>query len=215
MMEENSLKKLKDGIEVDGVQLYLKGSDEGRMKGHRYHHVFLRSGEIEKQLLVLGIYRGKAPYYKAWMELFGIKNVIRLADGTIDYHGSDIERILLENLSRDIEEGEKIFVEYAGDEETEYALHRGYPVILSRLGYLLFKNGFTWFKDWYFPEGFNEGGQKLQGEKAVDGEHRVKHLKNIRIGVEEFLRNSDIPSEKYGEKVASRAEDIIDRNLSV
>ncbi len=215
MMKEGSLDKLKDGIELDDVHLFIKGSDEGRMKGHRYHHLFLRKNDIEKELSVLGVYEGKAPHYRAWMELFSIEKEVSFGDEIVEYHGSDIERILLEELSQDIEEGEKFFVEYAGDEETEYILHRGFPVVLSRLGHLLFKNGFTWFKDWYFPEGFNEGGQKLQGEKSIDEEHRVKHLKNIRAEVEEFLRNTDMSSEKYREKAASRAEDIIDRNLSV
>lgn len=207
-MKGNSLEKLKDGIEADGGQVFVKGSDEGRMKGHRYHHIFLRKNDIEKEFSVLGIYEGKAPYYRAWMELFSIEKKVVLGDEIVNHHGSEIESVLIENLSRDIEEGENIFVEYAGDEETEYILHRGYPVVLSRLGYLLFKNGFTWFKDWYFPEGFNEGGQKLQGEKPIDEGRKAEHLQRIKKEVMDFLENEDISDDGYFENALLRAKEF-------
>lgn len=60
---------------------------------------------------------------------------------------------------------------------------------ISRLGFELFKNGFTWFKDWYFPEGYLEGGRKLQGEKPLNDKAKLAQLKRIQQEVREFLRN--------------------------
>ncbi|MHA1209321.1 MAG: DUF1122 family protein [Candidatus Freyarchaeota archaeon] len=49
------------------------------------------------------------------------------------------------------------------------------------LGYKLFQLGFTWFKDWYFAEGFWEGGVKLQGEKTNE-QNRNRQLEKIQWG---------------------------------
>jgi hypothetical protein len=52
----------------------------------------------------------------------------------------------------------------------------------------LFRRGFTWFKDWYFPEGFMEGDQKLQAEKPIDEHasqrHRARWVREINVFIE-------------------------------
>lgn len=63
----------------------------------------------------------------------------------------------------------------------------GLPTVTTRLGFELFKRDFTWFKDWYFPEGFREGSEKLQAEKPIDEEHRLFHLENIEKELEELM----------------------------
>lgn len=51
------------------------------------------------------------------------------------------------------------------------------PEVITHLGFLLFNNGCTWFKEWFLPEGGFEGGQKLQGEKPVSSIQKANLLK--------------------------------------
>ncbi len=72
--------------------------------------------------------------------------------------------------------------------ETAKALEAGVPPILTKLGYLLFRSGFTSFKDWYFAEGWLEGNTKLQGEKPLNEEARKRQIKKLTLDIEDFLK---------------------------
>jgi hypothetical protein len=74
-----------------------------------------------------------------------------------------------------------------GDDETERALKRGVPPAATPLGKALFDAGCTWFKDWYYPEGWLEGGMKLQGNKPTSLEAREQGLAALRAELEEWL----------------------------
>jgi hypothetical protein len=63
----------------------------------------------------------------------------------------------------------------------------GVPPHLTRLGFILLENGFTWFKDWYYPEGFMGGNPKLQAEKPINDEVKQKHLENLCIETTLFI----------------------------
>jgi len=55
--------------------------------------------------------------------------------------------------------------------ETRLGLDRGYPPVVTPLGFLLFAGGCGMgFKDWYFAEGGREGPEKLQGYKPINSE---------------------------------------------
>ncbi len=125
-------------------------------------------------------------YYKPWVELFGISPLLNFGNRPVKYFDSTIEDKILELFSKFLGPGGKIYVECEQDIETLFVLTRNFPIPVSRLGFKLFKNGFTWFKDWYFPEGYLEGGRKLQGEKPLD--EKVK-LAQIRI-IKSEIRNS-------------------------
>jgi hypothetical protein len=54
---------------------------------------------------------------------------------------------------------------------TQLGLLAGIPPLATPLGGLLYAAGSgDSFKDWYFPEGGQEGGRKLQGNKAYTPE---------------------------------------------
>jgi hypothetical protein len=74
-----------------------------------------------------------------------------------------------------------------GDDETERALKRRVPPVASPLGKALYDAGCTWFKDWYYPEGWMEGGMKLQGNKPVSDEARQANEEALRAELEEWL----------------------------
>jgi hypothetical protein len=87
-----------------------------------------------------------------------------------------------------------------GDDETERGLKRRFPPPATPLGKALFDAGFTWFKDWYYPEGWMEGGMKLQGNKPVSEEGREANLGELRDELEAWLRR-----EGSGDELAARA----------
>lgn len=91
-----------------------------------------------------------------------------------------------------------------------YGLQSGFPPATTRLGFKLFENGFTWFKDWYFPEGFMEGGQKLQGEKTSDMESKNRQLIQILKEIKSFLEKTHLSREHHHERNAlERAKKIL------
>ncbi len=106
--------------------------------------------------------------YRAWLEFFNV------SAGAPPW----AEDLALDLAAAALGPGERLFYEYSWDPVTVYELERGVHPALTRLGYKMLLRGFTWFKDWYFPEGFMEGSQKLQAEKPVAGRAAV-HLGEI------------------------------------
>ena len=102
------------------------------------------------------IFRGRPPHYGAWAEVFHINPALI---------GTQWEERLYRLLYEAMDPGDVLYVEYVDDPETYKALYRGVPPQETRLGRLLTKCGFRVVKDWYFPEGWLEGGPKLQAEK--------------------------------------------------
>jgi hypothetical protein len=103
------------------------------------------------------IFTGRPPYYKPWAEVFNMSP--RFVGGPWEEHVYCV-------LHRFMEPGDTLYVEYVDDPDTFAALRRGVPPRETRLGRLLTLCGFRVVKDWYFPEGWLEGGMKLQAEKV-------------------------------------------------
>ena len=84
-------------------------------------------------------------------------------------------------------------VVYLNHIETNLGLQKGVPPPITELGYLLWNAGCTWFKDWYFSEGFREGDVKLQGEKPLNKIIQKEHLLHTYDIVYKFYhtQNSD------------------------
>lgn len=154
-----------------------------RLKKGRFAEEFNLDLSLDgESLLTMKIFLGRAPYYGEWVELFGIRPVIKKG---YPFFGSEAERLLLSFVS---DYFSKVFVEYYEDKETARELQRGVPPALSRLGFELLKLGFTYFRDWYIPEGLMEGGHKIQAEKPKNEEVRRKHIKGILEEFENFTK---------------------------
>lgn len=69
------------------------------------------------------------------------------------------------------------------------------------------------FKDWYFPEGGNEGAQKLQGEKPLNEKLKNKHLIKIRDEVLSFLNEIEKhdKEKKYVIMAKVRGENLLNK----
>jgi hypothetical protein len=211
-MLENVVEQLSRGIIVEGFVVYAKRVSQARFREEVNLELYLKTGELEDCLLDAKVFYGRPPYHTPWVEMFDIKNPLKLGDKTVDYCDSNFEDKLLSVFSQALSQGESIFVEYYEDEETRRQLGAGLPPPVSRLGYKLFKLGFTWFKDWYFAEGFWEGGQKLQGEKP-NAESRIRQLKEIYMGVKTFLEKEPSLDEHewYAIRAVVRAKNILNQ----
>lgn len=119
-------------------------------------------------LLTAKSFCGRPPY-RAWLELFDIDPLLfpRLEGAIYDW------------ASAALGAAEPLYVEYLWDLETVMLLDRGAPPVLTRVGFELLRRGFTWFKVWYYPEGFMEGGAKLQAEKPLNEAQRRRNLEEV------------------------------------
>jgi hypothetical protein len=132
-------------------------------------------------LMCLVIFPGRRPHLRPWIELFC------LPGEESAYYGSALEDSLLATFCSALGPGGRIFVEYQWDRETACALNVGIAPALTRLGYKLYRLGFTWFKDWYFSEGGFEGSQKLQAEKPLHEDARKRHIGKLHSQARELL----------------------------
>jgi len=210
-MYEKLIDRLKEGIQKNDFSFHGKNFEEGRIKNQEYFDLYMKKKGVEKRLMRISIYKGKKPYYQPWVEMFSIKSSLMFDKERFYYFDSKIEEELLDFLTSQMGEGSRIFIEYQYDKKTMKELSRGVPEPCTRLGYKLFQRGFTWFKDWYFSEGFHEGNQKLQGEKPIDDEHRKNQIKHINNQLTNFLENLKEQKEENIEKeVIKRGEKILE-----
>jgi len=93
--------------------------------------------------------------------------------------------------------------------DTKLGLDRGYPPVVTPLGYLLFVAGCgVAFKDWYFAEGGREGPEKLQGYKAMNAQEENQKLLNMSKELEAFLiRTSE--QDNLSQECKVRARQIV------
>jgi hypothetical protein len=186
----------------------------GRFPEEKSVEIYLGYRNTWRRLLVVKVFEGRPPFYRKWVEVFSIAPTLSFDEVAFKFAGSDLEKDLIKCLSSLIGAGERLFIEYLYDIETWRALELGVPPHLTRLGFMLLENGFTWFKDWYYPEGFMEGSPKLQVEKPVSDEARQRHLKDLCKDALLFAGKSKafIESNSYREifeKVYSRIEKFL------
>lgn len=208
---KGTLDALVKGFRIGNFEIYAGRITRGRFIEEKNFVLCLRKGVAEDYLLTIKFFSGRRPYYKSWAELFSINNRINLEGEALDYVDSAFEENILRLSSSLIEPGGAIFVEYHEDAETASGLMSGYPMPVTRLGYKLFRLDFTWFKDWYFPEGLMEGGRKLQGEKPLNNEIRMSQLRKMRDEINTFLRHLESSKEntRYEENAANRAREVL------
>jgi hypothetical protein len=206
---ENAIVQLKTGIKIGDYLIYAKKEIPGRFDEEINLDIYLKRGKIELKLLIAKIFLGRG-YYKPWVELFSISPLLDFGNRQLKYFDSAIEDKLIELFSKSLEPGGNIYVEYEQDKETLYCLTRDFAMPLSRLGFILYKQGFTWFKDWYFPEGYLEGGRKLQGEKPLDEKNKSVQLRRIKKEVKDSLEKlKRYEKNEYTTRAIARARIII------
>lgn len=204
------IKRLNEGINIDKYTLFTNEQTPGRFSEEINLDIYIAHSEQHHHLLYLAIYLGNPPHYKPWAEFHNINNELKL-DNNRHYFGSPIEEKILSLFSQSLGPAGKIYIEYDEDQETAQGLSIGLPPTITRLGYQLFQHGFTWFKDWYFPEGGSEGGQKIQGELPKDPAAKKKQMQSIQDEIKKYLNTTDkadVNSEVEREAI-KRAEKIL------
>ncbi|MCE4628148.1 MAG: DUF1122 family protein [Desulfurococcales archaeon] len=137
-----------------------------------------------EELFTVKAFRGRPPYYRPWIEIYNVEATPSCGPG----FGGPVEDLIIGLASRALGAGGRLFVEYIWDPVTVWELESGVPPRFSRLGFKLFTHGFTWLKDWYYPEGFMEGSQKLQGEKPASPRDLRRHLEEAADEAMRVLR---------------------------
>ncbi len=211
-MLEDVVENLSNGMVINGLIVYAKKISRGRFREEVNLDLHLKKEKYEDRILDIKVFYGRPPYHTPWVEFYDIKKTISLGGEIIEYFDSILEDKLLSLFSKALKEGESIFVEYYDDEETRRQLGTGLPPPVSRLGYKLFELGFTWFKDWYFAEGFWEGGIKLQGEKPNE-ESIARQLKATYENIKTFLKKEQSAEEHewYVIRAIVRAKNILSK----
>lgn len=106
-----------------------------------------------KRVMFIKAFYGRKPYWKEWVELFHIEPW---------FFCSEMEDELYRIISKHFR---RVFVEYYEDSQTVMELKAGRLPEETRLGSKLKALGYRFFRDWYYPEGWMEGGYKLQAER--------------------------------------------------
>jgi hypothetical protein len=180
-------------VEEINFELYLKTVD----------------GETSENPTVKGKYfSGRGEFYKPWLEIYYDKRVMFESSKIVDLSKEGLDAKMFQHLSDLLPPSSHIMVAYLSHEETRRGLERGVPVPATPLGYLLWKSGCTWFKDWYFAEGFWEGDIKLQGNKPLNDENQREDLLELGRELTEFLMKEK-RAERLFVDARKRAEGVL------
>ena len=173
-----------------------------RIKQGRFVEEFNLDLSLEgESLLTMKVFLGRKPYYGEWVEVFGIKPKLK---GNYSFFGSPVEEAILNSIAPYFS---KVFMEYFEDKETAKELQKGVPPALSRMGYELLRRGYTYFRDWYIPEGLMEGGHKIQAEKPKNEEIRERHLQRIQEEFEAFRKKCE--DAELLRRIETRAKELL------
>lgn len=180
--------------ELNGCYLVLRGIKAGRTEGEAYFNLFLeRGGSTSLSPVVQGLYFvGRGEHIKPWVE-FRYDPRCTFADGgECDLEEEGRTPGLFSLLGELIPPGGSMMAIYGAEPhpvsaDTEKGLKRGFPPMATPLGYYLWLSGFRWFKDWYFSEGWLEGGMKLQATRPLDDRARMEREARAKGELEGFI----------------------------
>ncbi|HDS45321.1 MAG TPA: DUF1122 domain-containing protein [Methanomicrobia archaeon] len=135
--------------------------------------------QIQEHTIVSGLFYEGSRHIKPWLEL---EYMPRSGDER-DPDGEALFQLLAELIPP----GGHLSVAYLEHKITARALISGVPAPATPIGYLLWRCGCRWYKDWYFAEGWKEGGIKLQGEKPLTEERARKNTVKIVTELTAYL----------------------------
>lgn len=209
MLKEIILKH-REGIWVDGMRLFIDQITRGRTPSEQNLAYFVELGKRKTPLLFAKVFFGRGPHFRPWVEVFGMSQSIRWGKHPLAYFGSALEDRLLTDYALALHPGETLHVEYQEDLETRQGLLRSFPPQVTRLGFKLWKLGFSWFKDWYFAEGEREGGLKLSANKPLDESLQKVRVQKALKEIESFLRKEHkLVHDEIGAAALKRAKALL------
>ncbi len=200
-----------EGKRLNSYILQIDNLSRGRFIEETNFELYLKDlgGEISENPVVKGKYfSGRGEFYKPWLEIYHDTRVKFKSSKIVDLSEGGLDEKLFKHLSDLLPKGAHVMVAYLNHEETGKGLEQGVPAPATPIGHLLWKSGCTWFKDWYFAEGFWEGDVKLQGNKPLNEENRRQDVLEIRKELTEFLKKKK-GNEKFFADARKRAEDVL------
>ena len=210
MLQKDFISPLK-GKRLNDYVLDVDNISRGRFVEEINFELYLKTigGETSEDPAVKGKYfLGRGEFYKPWLEIYYDNRVILKSSRIVDLSEEGLDASLFKHLCDLLHPGSHIMVVYLNHEETRKGLEHRVPAPATPLGYLLWKSGCTWFKDWYFAEGFLEGDIKLQGNKPLNQENRRNDLVEIGRELTEFLMKEK-RREKLFVDARKRAEGVL------
>ncbi|UCE15941.1 MAG: DUF1122 family protein [Candidatus Bathyarchaeota archaeon] len=210
MLKKNFISSI-EGKRLNGYVLHVDNLSRGRFIEETNFELYLKAidGKTSENPVVKGKhFSGRGEFYKPWLEIYYYNHVKFNSSKILDLSARGLDENLFKHLSDLLPPSAHIMVVYLNHEETRKGLERGVPAPVTPLGYLLWKSGCTWFKDWYFAEGFWEGDVKLQGNKPLNKENRRKDLLERRKELTEFLKKEK-GEEKLFADARRRAEGVL------
>lgn len=179
---------LSKGIPIGKNLCCLNTVEPGRSSIEARATILLKNGDISIDIMDVFFFSGIKPWYHPWIELvYPYEFISEEGELSLSYYDSIVERRLIRLFCDSLSSAGKIFVSYESDDETRKGLMISIPPVITRIGFLLYSCGCTWYKDWYFAEGGLEGTQKLQGEKPFNESHKNRQLDVLQRQVSEFI----------------------------
>ena len=144
--------KIPEKARISNYEIEFRLLGRGRFR-EEFNYEVLIDG---KRLCNMKVFHGRG-FYRPWIELYLFTDLWGLLkrDKYLSFRFFKIFYCLLGD-------GNSLFIEYYHDRDIVKHLDGGGNVEDSWLGKILKSVGFTRFKDWYIPEGFMEGGQKIE-----------------------------------------------------
>ena len=213
---DKTIDTIKLGVTLNSLRIFAEILPRARFREEVNLDLYIRDQEKNNHLMYVKLFKGRPPHYKPWIELFDIQPEIKMKSKIVSYFNSLIEQGILTFFSEALLPGQNLFVEYYRDTETLYQLQRDIPFPATRLGFKLYNLGFYWSKDWYFPEGFMEGEQKLQVEKPLNKESKQRQKRIITEALKHFIssQNPDSGQNPFIKQAMERALKLT-KNLEV
>lgn len=140
-----------------------------------------------------------------WLEVRYAPWVGGDADGVALSMDEQVE--LFEHLGQALLPGSYVMLSCDGHPASLRALTVDVPPPCTALGYLLWNAGARWYKVWYYPEGWREGHEKVQGNLPMDDEHRATRTRERLEEVAAFL---DTGLAEEHPACAERARELLD-----
>jgi hypothetical protein len=185
-----------------------------------FFQVFLldKSGAISQQPVFEGLYSlGIKPDIDGWIDGHYYEEAA-FEKVTLNLSEAGLDEELFKKLGKTLKPSWSLMVAYesfgkAGRtlRETSRGLNCGIPPAATPLGYLISVTGRFKIKDWYFPEGGNEGMPKLEGIGAVDRKHSSRMRRETSEELKLFLRKGVCSDRELEMPARERAERILQK----
>lgn len=182
------------GAVLAGYTLDLRDLKKGRTKRETYFNLYLRRGEAcSLAPVVQGLYfGGMDESIRPWLEFRYAPYIEFPPHDRIDLEAQDFSFVLVSSLRQLVQPGGSLMVIYGGEahpflSDTEKGLKGNFPPPTTPLGFCLWRTGCRWFKDWYFSEGWMEGGMKLQASYPLDEYLARKGEARTRTELSQFV----------------------------